>query len=115
MYKSSAPNETLKFVQGIIGQNLTILQSGDESYQTTSNSLESLNSRALNSDNLNSLKNSTNLGISKIRREKIRTGRNSVDSKVENSKNFENSKKSKSKKKNEIKGMMFTRTSQPIR
>jgi len=115
MYKPSATNKTLKFLEGIIGQNLTIVQSGDESYQTTSNSLESLNRRALNSDNLDGLKNSTDTGFSKVRREKIRTGRDSVDSKLENSKNFESSKKSKSKKKNEIKGMMLTRTGQPIR
>ena len=115
MYKSSAINETLKFLEGIIGQNLTIVQSGDDSYQTTSNSLESLNRRALNSDNLDSLKNSTNTGFSKVQREKNRTGRNSADSKVENSKNLETSKKSNSKKKNEIKGLMLTRTGQPIR
>ena len=105
MYKSSATNKTLKFVQGIIGQNLTIVQSGDESYQTTPNSLEGLNRRALNADNLD--KNATNSGFSKVRnrKEKNRT----------NSKNFESSKKSKSQKKNEIKGMVLTQTDQPIR
>ena len=96
---------------------MTIVQSGDDSYQTTPNSLESLNRRALVADNLD--KNSTDSAFTQIQsgkgREKIRTGRNSVGSKLENSKNFETSNKSKTQKKSEMKGMILNRTSQPIR
>ena len=104
--KSSLTYETLKLQQGIIGQNLTIVQSGDESYQTTPNSLEGLNRRALNAD---SDKNATNSGFSKVRNGKGK------EKNRKNSKNLESSNKSKSQKKNEIKGMVLTQTEQPIR
>ena len=106
-YKPSLTYKTLKFLKGIVGQNLTIAQSGDRSYQTTPNSLEGLNRRAMNADD--SDKNSTNSGFVKVRND------NRKEKNQKNSKNFESSKKSKSQKKNEIKGMVLTQADQPIR